>query len=315
MKGKKKCQQDDAIHLRCCCVSPLAGPKKVRFLEDGTGNLHTSVFGGSSDSLGSLLDSHQELQRVDETISIDALISSLANYEKRVNGMAKNTSSLQASPLVSAAKQNGVNGKSCASSVNCQAAKVAHLNGNTTNGHAHDVVNKPSIPPIPALKRLDEKDIRMPSVVLEILQSSPEPCTVDKVEIFDPHHRVQSFLDTFHCPSDGIGTADVIKSDPQNIVFHLEPDDPNSVDSGSVLSELDFEETSSTMTTESNKTGDSLNSPVNMNRTPPARHHPPPPPSRFLSFLFSKVTLEHSPWTYTASSAYLKPGSPLDLHT
>jgi hypothetical protein len=208
--------------------------------------------------------------------------------------MAKNTSSLQASPLVSAAKQNGVNGKLCGPSVNCEAAKVPHLNGNTTNGHAHDVVNKPSIPPALKQSRLDEKDIRMPSVVLEVLQSSPEPCTVDKVEIFDPHHRVQSFLDTFHCPSDGNGTADVIKSNPQNIVFHLEPDDPNSVDSGSVLSELDFEETSSTMTTESNKTGDSLNSPVNMNRTQPARHNPPPPPrpSRFLSF--SKVTLEHS---------------------
>lgn len=44
------------------------------------------------------------------------------------------------------------------------------------------------------------------------------------------------------------GRAEVVDQRQATVIFHLEPDDPNSIDSGSVLSELDFEETSSTIT-------------------------------------------------------------------
>ena len=207
----------------------VAGPKKVRFLEDGTGNLHTSVFGESTESLGSLLDAHHDTSgsvAADEHVSIDDLISSLANYEKRVNIMAKNSS---------ASQQQRSNG---------------HRNGfKSSNGHSHIAAE----PAAPALKS----------------QSKAEPSVVDL------HHRVQNFLDTFHnVDSQDAGNTKTVS--PQNVVFHLEPDDPNSVDSGSVLSELDFEETSSIVTSESNKTADSLSSPVIMNRDHLV--HPTPTP-------------------------------------
>lgn len=79
-----------------------------------------------------------------------------------------------------------------------------------------------------------------------------------QAETAESHHPrsgvLDNFLDIFRC-------AEVV--DQRQTVVHLEPDDPNSVDSGSVLSELDFEETSSTITDiDSNKTF-SLNSPDN----------------------------------------------------
>lgn len=73
-------------------------PKRVRFLEDGTGNLHTSVFGGSAESLGSLLDSSEDPNNKNrhhnyEEDDIDSLISSLTNFDPgRLGGGASNGS-------------------------------------------------------------------------------------------------------------------------------------------------------------------------------------------------------------------------------
>ena len=47
-------------------ASPVKCHKKVRFLEDVTGNLHTSVLGGSAESLGSMLDLHRDLYHHEE---------------------------------------------------------------------------------------------------------------------------------------------------------------------------------------------------------------------------------------------------------
>ena len=165
--------------------------KKVRFLEDGTGNLHTSVFGGSEESVGSLLDSHQDLNQSSGTDDIDSLISSLIHYS--------DVTDRPAPPVPD---------------------KPSRFNGSSTKSS------------------IDEPDGQVETATLHHTQSGV----------------IDNYLDIFRC-------AEVV--DQRQTVVHLEPDDPNSVDSGSVLSELDFEETSSTITDiDSNKTF-SLQSPDN----------------------------------------------------
>lgn len=190
--------------------SPQSVPKKVRFLEDGTGNLHTSVFGGSAESVGSLLDSHQELNQSagSGTDDIDSLISSLISYS--------DASDCRSIP---------------------------------------DPVVKPTNGTKNPTEHVDLRELRIPTSALVANSKESEEEQTEKATL---HHTrtgvLDNFLDIFRC-------AEVV--DQRQTVVHLEPDDPNSVDSGSVLSELDFEETSSTITDiDSNKTF-SLNSPDN----------------------------------------------------
>ena len=163
--------------------------------------MHTSVFGGSAESVGSLLDSHsQEWYQSGGTDDIDSLISSLISYsdatDHRLNPPDK--------------------------------VEIA----TTTNGEEH----------------ADLKELRIAD------EQQAEKATMHQTRT----GVLDNFLDIFRCRN---GTAEVI--DQRQTVVHLEPDDPNSVDSGSVLSELDFEETSSTITDiDSNKTF-SLHSPDN----------------------------------------------------
>lgn len=152
----------------------------MRFLEDGTGNLHTSVFGGSVESVGSLLDSHQDLNQ--STVEdIDSLISSLISYSD-AHELRRSSPPREQRPI--------------------------------TNGAASDHV--------------DLRELRIPLSALTALKIQENG---KSEEAFD---------------DDVIRCAEVV--DQRQTVIHLEPDDPNSIDSGSVLSELDFEETSSTIT-------------------------------------------------------------------
>lgn len=171
----------------------------MRFLEDGTGNLHTSVFGGSAESVGSLLDSHQELNQSGAgTEDIDSLISSLISYSDMNDRQPEKS------------------------------------NGNHKDEH------------------VDLRELRIPVSALAA-KSMESDGKVETATMKDTRSGVlDNFLDIFRC-------AEVV--DQRQTIVHLEPDDPNSIDSGSVLSELDFEETSSTITDiDSNKTC-SLHSP------------------------------------------------------
>lgn len=161
-------------------IVDLSGPKRVRFLEDGTGNLHTSIFGGSAESIGSLLDSHEELreqqqrqqQQQQQTDDIDSLISSLIAYSETVDRR-------QHQPPAA-------------------------------NGH------------------VDLRKVTIPASFVHRVVNGSDPLLRDDVEEQED---------------------DVVQVvDQRQTIVHLEPDDPNSIDSGSVLSELDFEETSSTIT-------------------------------------------------------------------
>lgn len=194
-------------------IAKNVAPKKVRFLEDGTGNLHTSVFGGSAESIGSLLDS-QELNQSDGTDDIDSLISSFISYSD-------------------ATDHRLVDEK---------------VEGKSTNNADHVDLRQ---------LRVSAEDTRTK------LTESTSSCGDEgkqQAEKATLHHTrsgvLDNFVDIFRCAN-----AEVV--DQRQTVVHLEPDDPNSVDSGSVLSELDFEETSSTITDiDSNKTF-SLHSPDN----------------------------------------------------
>ncbi|XP_057381561.1 uncharacterized protein LOC130704094 [Daphnia carinata] len=221
-------QRLDPVGSKSPRMTNKAAPKKVRFLEDGTGNLHTSVFGGSAESIGSLLDSHsQELNQSGGTDDIDSLISSLISYSDA-------TDHRLADEKTQAKTANG----------------TAKHHNNGTDG-------------------LDFKELRTSAQEEDARQNLNESTTSSSGD--DGHQQQQAekatlhqtrtgvldnFLDIFRC-----GNAEVV--DQRQTVVHLEPDDPNSVDSGSVLSELDFEETSSTITDiDSNKTF-SLHSPDN----------------------------------------------------
>ena len=160
--------------------------------------MHTSVFGGSAESVGSLLDSHsQELNQSGGTDDIDSLISSLISYSDATDNRLNPPDKVEA---------------------------TATTNGTTTTTGSHN--NGEDV---------DLRELR----IAEDGQQQTEKATM--------HHTrsgvLDNFLDIFRC---GNGTAEVV--DQRQTVVHLEPDDPNSVDSGSVLSELDFEETSSTIT-------------------------------------------------------------------
>ena len=176
----------------------------MRFLEDGTGNLHTSVLGGSVESIGSLLDSHHELDHGAD--DMDALISSLTNYDNHY-------------------------------------------------GDVDDDDRKAAVATGPRHPHVSE--LRTPGAILQALKS-PIPESGSDI---DPRIRVQDLVDTLINPQ-------VV--DQRQMVVHLEPDDPNSIDSGSILSELDFEETLSNITAESTKTS-SLNSTISQPSEPPSR--------------------------------------------
>ncbi|KZS07638.1 Uncharacterized protein APZ42_028748 [Daphnia magna] len=206
-----------------------AAPKKVRFLEDGTGNLHTSVFGGSAESIGSLLDSHsQELNQSGGTDDIDSLISSLISYSDATDHRL-----VEDKP------------------------EAKTTNGTAKNHNNADGLDLREL----RITATQEEDVRQK--LNESTSSSGEDGQrqqQQQAEKATLHHTrsgvLDNFLDIFRC-----GNAEVV--DQRQTVVHLEPDDPNSVDSGSVLSELDFEETSSTITDiDSNKTF-SLHSPDN----------------------------------------------------
>lgn len=167
-----------------------AYPKRVRFLEDGTGNLHTSVFGGSAESVGSLLDAHQELDHSAGVEDIDSLISSLISYSDAHD--ARRPDDRAPKPLDEPAKRPVTNGGS-----------------------------------------VDLRELRIPLSALTSLKAHGQASGQSPSED-------DSFDDEV------IRCAEVV--DQRQTVIHLEPDDPNSIDSGSVLSELDFEETSSTIT-------------------------------------------------------------------
>ena len=164
--------------------------------------MHTSVFGGSAESVGSLLDS-QELNQSGGTDDIDSLISSLISYSDATDQQLSPPDKVE-----------------------------AKTNGTTTHSNGH----------------VDLSEIRI-----------SDDGQTEKVTM---HHirsgALDNFFDMFRC---GNGTAEVI--DQRQTVVHLEPDDPNSVDSGSVLSELDFEETSSTITDIDSSKTFSLHSPDN----------------------------------------------------
>uniref|UniRef100_A0A0P6DJN4 Putative SH2 domain-containing protein 4B n=1 Tax=Daphnia magna TaxID=35525 RepID=A0A0P6DJN4_9CRUS len=206
-----------------------AAPKKVRFLEDGTGNLHTSVFGGSAESIGSLLDSHsQELNQSGGTDDIDSLISSLISYSDATDHRLDE-----------------------------DRPEAKTTNGTAKNHNNADGLDLREL----RITATQEEDVRQK--LNESTSSSGEDGQrqqQQQAEKATLHHTrsgvLDNFLDIFRC-----GNAEVV--DQRQTVVHLEPDDPNSVDSGSVLSELDFEETSSTITDiDSNKTF-SLHSPDN----------------------------------------------------
>jgi len=173
------------------------GPaKKVRFLEDGTGNLHTSVFGGSADSITSLLDvrrsnpSNPQRETNGGTEDIDSLIASLIHYEQQTPPQQKET-----------------NSTSKISSPRCiRNAQVFQQQPN----------HQPQQPQQPQHKPQQNNNHHQ-----------------------SPVEQLTDFLDILRC-------AEVVEQ--RQTIVHLEPDEPSSVDSGSVLSELDFEETSSTIT-------------------------------------------------------------------
>ena len=168
--------------------------------------MHTSVFGGSAESVGSLLDSHsQEWYQSGGTDDIDSLISSLISYSDATDHRLNPSDKVET---------------------------VTTTNGTSQNNGEH----------------VDLKELR----IADAQQAEKATMHQTRTGVLD------NFLDIFRCRN---GTAEVI--DQRQTVVHLEPDDPNSVDSGSVLSELDFEETSSTITDiDSNKTF-SLHSPDN----------------------------------------------------
>ena len=162
---------------------PGGGAKKsVRFLDD------VSVFGGSAESIGSLLDSHVDLHETAE--DIDALITSLTSYDSFAD-------------------------------------------------------TPPLAPPAPL-------ELRDPAAILKALKSPVVDSGSDEAR-----RRVQDLVDT-------LISAEVV--DQRKNIVHLEPDDPNSIDSGSVLSELDFEETLSNVTIESCK-----GSPISQTTLTPSR--------------------------------------------
>ena len=233
------------------------GPKKVRFLEDGTGNLHTSVFGGSTESVGSLLDSHHDLQADD----IDALITSLANYDAGFHEAPPHhqsaSSSLQsasssgncwnpsprpyhhhqsASSSLQSASSSGncwnpspSNYQSASSSDNCRNPSPSEYQSASSSGNGWNQVEEHHV----------ETILRDPAAILRALKA---PVVGSMAGGWDPvardeeaRRRVQDLVET-------LISAEVVEQ--RKNVVHLEPDDPNSVDSGSVLSEeLDFDET------------------------------------------------------------------------
>jgi hypothetical protein len=173
--------------------------------------LHTSVFGGSAESIGSLLDSHsQELNQSGGTDDIDSLISSLISYSDATDHRLTPPD------------------------------HKVETAATTTNGTTTTTKNDG--------EHVDLRELRI------VDDGQQQQATM--------HHTrsgvLDNFLDIFRC---GNGTAEVV--DQRQTVVHLEPDDPNSVDSGSVLSELDFEETSSTITDIDSTKTFSLHSPDN----------------------------------------------------
>lgn len=170
-------------------------------MEDGTGNLHTSVFGGSAESLSSLLDSSSERVQHDQRNGypeedIDSLITSLTNFDGRLG------------PPTAGRKDDQTDGPCWPSLVN----------GN----HQHEQ---------PAVSR--------------VLKSA----LVNSQSGHQQSGRPNGSFSTDQADSSGDEMSCKVEVvDQRQTVVHLEPDDPNSVDSGSVLSELDFEETSSTIT-------------------------------------------------------------------
>lgn len=109
----------------------------------------------------------------------------------------------------------------------------------------------------PALELRDPAAI-MKALKSPMIHSGSDPVARDK----EARRRVQDLVDT-------LISAEVVDQ-PKNIV-HLEPDDPNSIDSGSVLSELDFDETLSNITVESCKTNNSVSSPISQTTATPSR--------------------------------------------
>ena len=160
----------------------------MRFLEDGTGNLHTRVFGGSADSVSSLLDVATNAQRKANGGSedIDSLIASLIHYEQQTLPQSEQKSE-----------------------ANCTSSKIWSPPAMIRNAHTFQQPEK------------------------QAQQNNNFNNNVTSVE------QLSDFLDILRC-------AEVVEQ--RQTIVHLEPDEPSSVDSGSVLSELDFEETSSTIT-------------------------------------------------------------------
>ena len=161
----------------------------MRFLEDGTGNLHTSVFGGSADSITSLLDVRRNNQSNPPrdanggSEDIDSLIASLIHYEQQTPPQQKETNS---------------------------ASKIS-----------------------------SPRFIRNAQVFQQQPQQPLQKPQHNNNHPQSPVDQLTDFLDILRC-------AEVVEQ--RQTIVHLEPDEPSSVDSGSVLSELDFEETSSTIT-------------------------------------------------------------------
>ena len=170
-----------------------ATKKVVRFLDD------VSVFGGSAESIGSLLDSHVDLHETAE--DIDALITSLTSCDSFAE---------------------------------------------TPPPERHP----------PPLELRDPIAI-MKALKSPVINSGGDPVTRDN----EARRRVQDLVDT-------LISAEVV--DQRKNIVHLEPDDPNSIDSGSVLSELDFDETLSNITIESCKTN-SMSSPISQTTATPSR--------------------------------------------